>query len=55
MTTKKNEIVGKVGNVRYSVDKSVVNRLKEKSIDAILEIEEALKKVQKNENQSTKE
>jgi len=49
------QIEGKVGDVRYIVDKSVVERLmKDHGIDAIKEIEEALKK-ETHEDQSTKE
>lgn len=48
------QVEGIVGNVPYSIDLSVVDRLKkEYNIDAIKEIEEALKKVQRNEDKST--
>lgn len=49
------QIEGKIGDVRYIIDKSIVERLeKEHNIDAIKEIETALTK-DKDENKSTEE
>lgn len=48
------EIKGTVNGVRYSIDASLAARLKAvHNIDAIKEIEEALKKEAKNESNST--
>jgi len=49
-------IEGKVGEISYSVDQSIIDRLRDQHlIDAVKEIEEALEKVIKNEDKSTKE
>lgn len=48
------QVEGIVGNIPYSIDQSVIDRLKsEHNIDAIKEIEEALKKVKQHEDKST--
>ena len=51
------EVTGKVGGISYTVDQSIIDRLKaEHGINAIEEIEQALKKEQKiDENHSTEE
>jgi len=49
-----NDVNGVVNGVKYSIDPKIVERLKNShNIDAIKEIEDALKKVNQNENKST--
>ena len=50
------EVTGKVGGISYTIDQSIVDRLKaEHGIDAVKEIEQALKKEnQQYEDQSIK-
>lgn len=50
------QVDGQVGTISYSIDQSIVDRLKqEHNIDAIKEIEEALKKAKQNEDKSSQE
>ena len=48
-------IDGQVGNIRFSIDRSVADKLREEyNIDAIKEIQEALTKEKQHEDKSTK-
>ena len=50
MTKQSKTIDGDVDGMKYSIDESVVKRLKEShNIDALKEIEDALKKVKESE------
>lgn len=51
----KREIIGDVDGIKYSVDESIVIRLKDvHNVDAIQEIEQALKKFKEDERERLK-
>jgi len=54
-TQMTDRIDGQVGNIRFSIDRSVADKLREEyNIDAIKEIQEALTKEKQHEDKSTK-
>ena len=48
------EVKGAVGNIKYTVDRSIIHRMfVEHNVNHLAEIEEALEKVKQHEDKST--